>query len=86
MRYKKFLIVFAVLILSSLLAIQINAGPKGQGKGKGPKPLAPVQQTGQTSCYAADGSSVPCDGTGQGLMLVFFFLFSPTDPGNNFLA
>jgi len=65
MRYTKFLMVLAVLILSGLLAIQINAGPKGQGKGKGLKPPAPVSQTGQTSCYATDGSSIPCDGTGQ---------------------
>jgi hypothetical protein len=65
MRCGKLLTIFAVLILSGLLAIQVNAGPKGQGKGKGPKPLAPVQQTGQTSCYAADGSSIPCDGTEQ---------------------
>jgi hypothetical protein len=51
MRYTKFLMVLAVMILSGLLAIQVNAGPKGQGKGKGPKPPAPVTQTGQTTSY-----------------------------------
>jgi hypothetical protein len=51
MRYRKVLIILAVLILSGLLAIQVNAGPKGQGKGKGPKPPAPVPQTGQTTSY-----------------------------------
>jgi len=65
MRYKKFLMVLAVLILSGLLAIQINAEPKGQGKGKGPKPPAPVPQTGQTESYypGDDGDlqrGVPC--------------------------
>lgn len=51
MRYARYLTILVVLIMGCLLAIQVDAGPKGQGKGKGPKATAPVPKTGQTSFY-----------------------------------
>ena len=61
--FGKVLFFIAVLVLGSLLAIHVNAGHKG--KGKGPKALSPVPQSGQTTCYDENGSVIDCAGTGH---------------------
>ena len=58
MRYRKVLIILAILILGGLFAFQMGIAGKGHGKGKGPKAPAPVPQTGQTLCYDENGVEV----------------------------
>jgi hypothetical protein len=59
MRYGKISVVMVTLLLVILWGMQADASGKRQ------KITAPVAQTGQTICYAEDGSEIECEGTGQ---------------------
>jgi hypothetical protein len=53
-------VVLMVTFMTVASWVTLEAGAK-----KPPRPPAPVPQNGQTQCWDAAGTEIPCDGTGQ---------------------
>ena len=63
---QKHMLKLGVVLIVALIAGGAGGwGPLASAGAKGPKPKAPVPQTGQTECWDAVGSPITCEGTGQ---------------------